>query len=60
MNVNEIVEIIRISDEEDVMIFDENYKRILKELPEGDEKTKYCKLRGITQTRLKDLMKEKV
>ena len=60
MNVDEIVEIISISDKEDVMIVDENYERILRELPEGEEKDRYCKLHNITQSRLKALMKEKV
>ncbi len=52
IDFEQIIEIINSSDREDVVLLNENYKRILDELPDGEERSRYLILRNCTAQRL--------
>lgn len=54
-HITDTILIIQSSDLEDVLILNENYKRLANDLPVGNERTQYIKLCTLTSRRIKEL-----
>ena len=50
-----IISIINAAELEDALILENNYRRILSELPDGVDKVRVLKLRRKTRQRIKEL-----
>jgi hypothetical protein len=55
IDFEQIIEIINASEKEDIILLNENYERIVDELPDGDEKSRYIILRNTAKQRLVEL-----
>jgi hypothetical protein len=55
IDFEQIIEIINASEKEDIILLNENYERIVDELPDGEEKSRYLVLHDYTKKRLVEL-----